>query len=72
MHISIDNNGIGLVDAQPRRLRADPDANQSHPRGSYVYAHLDQDGNIFYVGKEVSQIRSHAPDRGVAVSLHKA
>ncbi|NML63476.1 hypothetical protein HHL21_20775 [Massilia sp. RP-1-19] len=62
MHISIDNNGISLVDAPPGRLRADPDANQSHPRESYVYAHLDQDGNIFYIGKGAGR-RAWSDDR---------
>lgn len=31
-------------------LDADPAANQEHPRKHYVYAHLDQNDNIFFVG----------------------
>lgn len=51
MHVSIDNAGIHLRAAQRERLHACPDANQSQPRGSYVYAHVDLQGNIFYIGK---------------------
>lgn len=32
-------------------LRPAPDANQENPRKSYVYAHVDSSGKIFYVGK---------------------
>jgi hypothetical protein len=28
-----------------------PDADQDHPRRHYVYAHVDMDGKIFYIGK---------------------
>lgn len=62
MHISIDNNGIHFGSARPARLLADPDANQIQPRGSYVYAHLDQDGNIFYIGKGIGR-RAWSEDR---------
>ena len=33
------------------RLVADHKVNQTHPRDTYVYAHEDQHGNIFYVGR---------------------
>lgn len=62
MPITIDNNGISLLNVQPRRLCPDPSANQSHPRGSYVYAHLDQSGNIFYIGKGAGN-RAWSDDR---------
>jgi hypothetical protein len=32
-------------------LQPSPDANQENPRRSYVYAHMDSAGKIFYVGK---------------------
>jgi tetratricopeptide (TPR) repeat protein len=32
-------------------LKPAPDANQENPRRSYVYAHMDSAGKIFYVGK---------------------
>lgn len=35
----------------PKPLQPAPDANQDNPRRSYVYAHLDSAGKIFYVGK---------------------
>ena len=62
MHISIDNEGIHLGYDQPARLLADPDANQIQPRGSYIYAHVDQDGNMFYIGKGVGR-RAWSDDR---------
>lgn len=50
----LTNSGIeismGDGDA-PMRLKAAPDTNQDNPRKSYVYAHIDAAGNIFYVGK---------------------
>lgn len=62
MHISIDNNGIHVGYTTPMRLVADPDANQSQPRGSYIYAHVDQDGKIFYIGKGIGR-RAWSDDR---------
>lgn len=62
MQVSIDNNGIHLLAARPARLLADPDANQSQPRGSYIYAHVDQDGNVFYIGKGAGR-RAWSSDR---------
>lgn len=35
----------------PKPLKPAEDANQKNPRRSYVYAHMDSAGNIFYVGK---------------------
>jgi hypothetical protein len=35
----------------PKPLTPAPDANQENPRRSYVYAHVDSSGKIFYVGK---------------------
>ena len=36
---------------EPVRLKPAPDACQENPRRSYVYAHIDAAGQIFYVGK---------------------
>ena len=38
------------------------DVNQENPRRSYVYAHLDATGKIFYIGKGVGR-RAWSPDR---------
>lgn len=35
----------------PKPLKPAADANQENPRRSYVYAHMDSAGKIFYVGK---------------------
>ncbi|MDM5181750.1 hypothetical protein PO883_31715 [Massilia sp. DJPM01] len=51
MIFSIDNDGIHLRADRPARLLADAKANQHLPRGSYVYAHVDLQGNMFYIGK---------------------
>lgn len=36
---------------KPKPLAPAKDADQKHPRGAYVYAHVDNSGHIFYVGK---------------------
>lgn len=41
---------LGTGDA-PQSLKPVADADQANPRKSYVYAHLDDAGKIFYVGK---------------------
>src|SRR3974390_1606536 len=35
----------------PKPLKPAVDGNQENPRRSYVYAHMDSAGKIFYVGK---------------------
>jgi hypothetical protein len=50
----LTNTGIEISmgdGAAPKPLKAAPDARQDNPRKSYVYAHIDAAGNIFYVGK---------------------
>ena len=51
---TVTNLGIELSlqdDEAPKPLEAAADANQENPRRSYVYAHMDKAGKIFYVGK---------------------
>jgi hypothetical protein len=46
----------------PKPLKPAADANQENPRRSYVYAHMDGTGKIFYVGKGEGR-RAWSPDR---------
>lgn len=51
--LGANNHGISLAvgeQASQRRVR-NPAADQIQPKGSYVYAHLDEHGTLFYVGK---------------------
>jgi hypothetical protein len=36
---------------EPELLKPAVDSNQENPRRDYVYAHLDNEGKIFYIGK---------------------
>jgi hypothetical protein len=61
----LTNLGIELTanagsDSKP--LEFDKNADQHRPRQSYVYAHLDRTGTVFYVGKGVGR-RAWSPDR---------
>ena len=52
--IRLTNLGIEIsvgTGGSPQPLKPATDADQSSPRRSYVYAHLDDAGKIFYVGK---------------------
>jgi hypothetical protein len=55
MKISFNPNSHGLSvslsDDPPARLIRDPQADQLHPRQSYVYAHVDNREVPFYIGK---------------------
>jgi hypothetical protein len=42
---------VSLSDDPSARLIPDPEAEQSHPRQSYVYAHVDDRQVPFYIGK---------------------
>lgn len=52
-NISLTNSGIEfrLEEAPSEPLKPCPLANQTQPKGYYVYAHLCPQGKIFYVGK---------------------
>ena len=62
--LGANNNGITLtVGAEtPIRRERNPNANQNQPKRSYVYAHLDEHGTTFYIGKGVDR-RAWADDR---------
>lgn len=49
----ITNSGLSfqLSDEAPPRLEPSTEANQQQPRKCYVYAHLDEMGIPFYIGK---------------------
>ena len=55
LRVSIGNAGIeaGVHASNADRVRLMPDlsVSQSNPRDCYVYAHLDPQGRIFYIGK---------------------
>lgn len=52
MKFSIESGtSIGLVFGEAEPLVPDPRADQSNPRGCYVYAHVDAKGAFFYIGK---------------------
>ena len=46
---------LTIGEAQSAPLKPDSSANQESPRGNYVYAHLDESGTIFYVGRGVGR-----------------
>jgi hypothetical protein len=42
---------VSIGDGESQSPKPDPGANQAKPRKTYVYAHLDDAGKIFYIGK---------------------
>lgn len=55
---------VKLTVGEQESLQHDPNANQMNPRRSYVYAHEDLNGNIFYIGKGTGR-RAWAKNRDV-------
>lgn len=55
MKMSVRLTNLGVVvsssEGNQKRLEPSPDADQDHPRKHYIYAHLDDRGEIFYIGK---------------------
>jgi len=48
--------------SNPGPIKSSPDADQKSPKGSYVYAHTDDSGNYFYIGKGTGR-RAWSTDR---------
>jgi len=53
---------ISLGDDASRTPKRSPDADQQNPRKHYVYAHVDDSGKIFYIGKGAGR-RAWSKDR---------
>ncbi len=53
---------ISIQEDDPKPLQADPEADQEHPKRHYVYAHLDKQCRVFYVGKGAGR-RAWSRDR---------
>lgn len=53
IHVDINNSGITISfgGSEPEPLVRDPKADQTSPRRHYVYAHIDEKGVPFYIGK---------------------
>ena len=53
MAIRLTNIGIeiSLREGDQKCLEPSPDADQDYPRQHYIYAHVDDRGEIFYIGK---------------------
>ncbi len=64
LSFKMTNEGIqiSLGEGPVRELQPADDADQVHPRRYYVYAHQDETGNIFYIGKGTER-RAWSDDR---------
>lgn len=67
MEIKIKATNLGiefsLHNGEPTSpIEPSPEADQKHPRKYYVYAHLDDNGKVFYVGKGIGR-RAWSSDR---------
>jgi hypothetical protein len=51
LQVGITGEGLNLCFSECQRLEPSADANQVSPRGNYVYAHYDEKGTPFYIGK---------------------
>lgn len=51
LQVGITGEGLSLCFGERQRLEPCADTNQVSPRGSYVYAHYDEKGTPFYIGK---------------------
>ena len=64
LRTSVSNSGISIMfgESPTTRRARKPEADQTAPRGSYVYGHVDANGVLFYVGNGTGR-RAWSDDR---------